>query len=283
MAYKKLTKAQWKARKRILAWLGGEEFQERSRSKPMIPDLSVEDVLEQYIPPDVTGAGQYFTPPEMARHLLNYLDIPWYGGDSYSILDPCAGIGHLLWPVANTAPNLVAYELEEECVQIGRKLFPGIEWHWEIPFDHMDKLENRFSCVVLNPPFNTRRGMYPGDRMCEGRCSKSEHIFLELAVRACLPDGQIAVIAPYNFVDKFPKAFRTWLNDKVELVTDLGQLPGEFALGGISVHGFIFRRLPVEQPEPVKEDWRAEWDRGSILAGVSAKTWGPAYEQLSLF
>lgn len=283
MAYKKLTKRQHKDRERILAWLNGEEFRKNSKSKPAVPDLSRGEVLEFYVPPDVTGAGQYFTPEEMSSYLIGCLDIPWYDGDGYSVLDPCAGIGHLLWPIADRDMKLTAYEIEEECVKVGQKLFPKIKWHWEIPFDHVDKLESRFDCVVLNPPFNTRRGMYPGEAMCEGRCSKSEHIFFELAVRACKPGGQIAVIAPYNFIDKFPKPFRAWLKDKAELTVDLGQLPGEFALGGIKVHGFIFRCLAVKELEPAKRDWRAEWDRGPILAGVPVRAQGMPLRQLSMF
>jgi len=284
MGYKKLTKAQWKAREHILAWLEGKPFRENSRSKLAVPELTVEDVLEQYVPPDVTGAGQYFTPPEMARHLLSYLDIPWYGGDGYSVLDPCAGVGHLLWPLIDTDIELVAYELEEECVKIGRKLFPDVEWYWEIPSDHMDKLEGRFSCVVLNPPFNTRRGIVPLQEMARGVCTKSEHVFFALAVRACMPNGQIAVIAPYNFMDRWPKSFQAWLEDKVELLIDLGQLPGEFALGGISVNGFIFRRLSVRaELEPAKEGRQAEWHERPTLASIPARAPMAIHEQLPLF
>lgn len=285
MAYRKLTKRQRKDRDRILAWLEGKEFRENSRAKPAVPQLSVGTVLEFYVPPDVTGAGQFFTPPEMARALLSYMDYPRFNGDGVRILDPCAGIGHLLFPFADLTIgwDLVAYELEEECVEIGRKLFPWIEWHWEIPFDHAERLEDQFDYVVMNPPFNTRRGTMPGIDMADGVCIKSEHVFLMLAVRACKPGGQIGVIAPYNYCDRLPKKLKGWLDDKAEMMYDLGQLPGEFALSSISVHGFIFERLGEPQPEeePIlerKRDWREEWDKGPILAGE-----GRTVQQLSLF
>lgn len=274
----KLTKKQCKDRDRILAWLNGEPFRENSRSKPKVPLLDEIDVLEQYVPPDITGAAQYFTPVEMANHLISYL-VPW--GEGYSVLDPCAGIGHLLYSLVDMGVRLVAYEIEEECVQIGQKLFPDIVWHWEIPFDHLEDIEGQFGCVVLNPPFGIQRGMASGDRMCEGRCSKSEHIFFELAVRACMSDGQIAVIAPYNFIKNFPKAFREWCELNVELEIELGQLPGEFAWSGIAVYGYIFRRLDplariygraAERQHAIMAEVKEEWAKLNEVLEVKQLT-----------
>lgn len=248
MAYRKLTKRQWKDRERILAWLEGKEFRENSRAKPAVPDLSVGEVLEFYIPPDVTGSAQFFTPAEMSEALMSYMNIPFYD-DNISILDPCAGIGHLLWPIArDTNHGIVAYEIEQECVKIGQWLFPKVEWHWEIPFDHLVEIEGTFDFVVMNPPFNVTRGMALGWEMCEGRCTKSEHVFLELAVRACKPGGQIGVIAPWNFWKRLPKKLRAWLEDKVTLECETGQLPGKFEMSSITVHGYIFRKHEPEEP-----------------------------------
>lgn len=139
----------------------------------------------------------------------------------------------------------------------------------------------------MNPPFGTQRGTYPGQEMCQGRCSKSEHVFLELAVRACKPGGQIGVIAPYNYCDRLPKRLKRWLEDKAEMVYDLRELPGEFVLSSISVHGFIFRRLgepePEEEPTPEQErDWQEEWSKASIfLAGDGQPK--QTIQQLNLF
>lgn len=250
----KLTKRQWKDRERVLAWLNDKEFKENAKAEPAVPDLCLGEILEFYVPPDVTGAGQYFTPAEMSLHLVGYMSIDWTD-DSVRFLDPCAGIGHLLWAVNAHEGRFdcVAYELEEECVKIGQKLFPQVEWNWEIPFDHVEKLENQFDFVLMNPPFGTRRGTAPGQTMSEGRCTKSEHVFFELAVRACKPGGQIGVIAPYNFNTRLPKALKKWLEGKVEMGYELGQLPGEFAYSGIKVHGFIYEKLEDPTTEWVKE------------------------------
>lgn len=240
MAYRKLTKKQWRNRERVLAWLNDEEFKENSRAEPAVPNLSLGEVLEFYVPPDVTGAGQFFTPAEMSEELAGVL--PILNNSEIKVLDPCAGIGHLLWPWADMSCQLVAYELERECVEIGKRLFPSVEWHGEIPFDCLDQIEGQFDFVVMNPPFNTRRGMDPGVRMCEGRCTKSEHVFLELAVRACKPDGQIGVIAPFNYWERIPKKLRAWLEDKVILEHRMGELPGKFEMSNIKVHGYIIGR-----------------------------------------
>ena len=267
MAYRKLTKRQWKDRERILAWLEGKEFRENSRAKPAVPDLSMGEVLEFYIPPDVTGSAQFFTPAEMSAELLGVMGIPFYD-DNISVLDPCAGIGHLLWPIArDTNHGIVAYEIEQECVEIGKRLFPKVEWHWEIPFDHLLELEDSFDFVVMNPPFNVTRGMASGWEMCEGRCTKSEHVFLELAVRACRPGGQIGVIAPWNFWKRLPKKLRTWLDDKVTLECEMGQLPGKFEMSSITVHGYIFRKHESEEEYMTGDE---EWG-GPTMAGVIPK------------
>jgi len=268
MAYRKLTKRQHKNRQRILAWLNNEEFTENARAKPAVPKLSVGEVLEFYIPPDVTGSAQFFTPAEMSEALLGVMGIPFYD-DNISILDPCAGIGHLLWPLSRDTSGIVAYEIEQECVKIGQRLFPKIEWHWEIPFDHLDQIEGVFDFVVMNPPFNVTRGMAPGWEMCSGRCTKSEHVFLELAVRACKPGGQIGVIAPYNFCDRFPRALRDWLGSRVILECDMGQLPGKFEMSSITVHGYIFRKHESEEQSEYMTDGE-EWG-GPTMAGVIPK------------
>lgn len=241
---RKMTKAQCKNNDRIMAWLNNKPFRENSRAKAEVPVLDILDVLEQYTPPDVTGAGQFFTPLEMGEALIGYMDIPWYNGEGARILDPCAGIGHLLYPIARHLPDaqIVAVEIEEVCVKIGQRLFPNIEWHWEIPFEMVEAMENSYDIVVLNPPFNTRRGMYPGEEMCNGLCTKSEHIFLAFAAHVLKPGGQVGIIAPYNYIDRFPKAFSRWIDSQLLLEHTWGPLPGEFACSSIQVHGYIFSK-----------------------------------------
>jgi len=244
----RLTKRQRKDRERVLAWLNGEEFQENSRAKPGIPDLELEEVLAAYVPPDVDGAGQFFTPLEAAQEVYQLLDLPAGG---FSLLEPCAGIGHLLYPLrqqvlGRPGVRIVCYELEEECVRIGRTLFPEAEWRWQIPFDCLDEIEGQFDFVLMNPPFNTRRGMAPGERMVEGRSAKSLYIFFELAMRALKPGGQAVIVAPWNLHTRMPRGMREkWLSGYAFLEYDGGAtpLPGEFKVSkSMRTHAFAYRR-----------------------------------------
>jgi len=106
----------------------------------------------------------------------------------------------------------------------------------------LDEIEGQYDYVICNPPLGTRRGMAPGDQMCEGRCSKSEHSFLELCIRALKPRGQALVLAPYNYVDRLPKAARAWLDDHADVEHGRGPLPGKFALTFIKLHAWRFQR-----------------------------------------
>jgi len=245
MAYRRLTKAQQKNRNRILAWLDGQPFRENSRDhNPQVPNLSIKRVLDEYIPPDVTGAGQFFTPLEAAKAVI-LMDNAFHPQPGDLILDPCAGIGHLLYPLQQWSGrvHMDTFELEDECVRIGQRLFPWANWHCQIPFSVMDSIKGRYDYVICNPPFGIQRGMSAGDRMCEGRCHRSEHIFLELCIRALKPKGQAIILAPYNYLTRLPKAAKPWLNANAVLEHSWGPLPGEFALTKMRIHAWYFSRL----------------------------------------
>ena len=244
----RLTKVQHKNMERIGAWLRGEPFKENSRDKsPVIPELSRERVLGEWLPSwDPKETGQFFTPLEMGQVLLGRFRL----GPDDRVLEPCAGIGHLLYQLAEAGCISVdAYEASSECVEIGRRLFPWANWQNEIPFEHLPEIEGQYDVVVMNPPFGTTWAMGAGLTMSEGRGKRSEHIFMELATRALKPGGQAAVIGPYNLLERMPKAMREWFDSRMVLDDSFGPLPGEFGLTGIKVHAFYFTRLE----EPVIE------------------------------
>lgn len=270
MNYYKTTKAQRKNRDRIMAWLNNQPFPENSRDRnPQVPDLSAVQVMEEYVPPDVRGAGQFFTPIEMGAAAISYLALPFGSESNTRILDPCAGIGNLLYHLDSL--NIDAYEMERECVDLGRRLFPDVNWHWEIPFDVdvLDKIAGQYDYVICNPPFGTRRGMYSGDEMCEGRCRKSEHIFLELCIRALKPEGKALILAPYNYMDRLPKTFRPWVDDHADLEHSWGPLPGEFALTKISLNAWYFRRKP--EPNALDIIYQRTAERQHAPSGVMTR------------
>ena len=276
----KLTKKQWKDRERILAWLGNQPFQENSRSKPAVLQLEVLEVLETYCPPDVTGAGQFFTPLEASGMAYSYCCLLPASGSR--IADFGAGIGHLLYHLQPYADDIAldAWEIEEECVEIGKRLFPWARWRLEIPFDNLSEIEGQYDYVVCNPPFNTRRGMYPGDQMVEGRCKTSAHIFLELCVRALKSEGMAIVFGPYNLIDGLPKKAAAWFEEHALLDYTTPVLPGDFRLTAIQVHAFrIGRRELLTAVERIEEErarldsqgreaiYASEWTRPTVQIG----------------
>lgn len=241
---RRMTKAQCKWNDRIEAWRKGEPFKENARAKREVPSLEIREVLDNYYPPDPTGSAQFFTPPEMALAAFEHGNV--YLTNGQRVLDPCAGIGHLFYPwshhLHDSQIGFDAYEIDQECIELGRRLFPGINWHWGIPFDYLEDIEGQYDLVVCNPPFNIRRGMAPGERMNQGRATKSEHLFLELCIRALKPEGRAVMFGPYNYLDKLPKRMQIWFDDHAYLDFRGGPLPGKFALTGVQLHAYYIRR-----------------------------------------
>lgn len=253
MSYMKFTKPQLKNQERIEAWLKGVPFRENSRDRnPQVPDLTLERVLEEFCPPDVKGAGQFYTPLEMAAQALAYIS-PHEGA---RILEPCAGIGNLLYPLLPHANRIQvdAYEMEWQCVEVGRKLFPWACWQHAIPFADVAVLEGRYDFVVMNPPFGTQRGLVSGEEMSQGRATRSEHIFVELAVRALKPGGQAVLIVPSQgerqppFHARLPKKLAAWFEPRATVVYRDANLPGEFQFTKITVEALIIERTDFDAP-----------------------------------
>jgi type I restriction-modification system DNA methylase subunit len=238
----KLTKAQRKNQDRITAWLNQEPFKENSRDKhPQIPQLDIEDVLQQYAPPDISGAGQFFTPTEMSSYALSYLDGVMFLSDKCKILEPCAGIGNLIYAIPEHH-EIHAYEIERECVELGQRLFPHAIWHHDSPFCHIPEIENQFDFVIMNPPVNVKRATCDAIKW-SNRTAYSHYLFFELGCVALKEGGQMLVIAPYNFVERMPKKTLQFMEDNhVILEYDTGKLPGEFEYTKISVNGFLFSK-----------------------------------------
>lgn len=219
----------------IMAWVRGER-----------EDLSLtaRAVLDRYTPPDIKGSAQYFTGLETGRAALEPLRLWLPAGQKLRVLEPCAGIGHLIYLLRDLWQHLVvdAYEVEAECVEVGRKLFPWTNWQAGMPFLAMADLEGQYDLVLCNPPIGIRRGMALAKPVCQGRCVRSEHVFLEVSIRALKPGGQAVILGPENFLDKWPARLRTWLADQVEPVDRFGPLPGGRA-HSIQLYAHYFRKV----------------------------------------
>ncbi len=246
---RRMTKRQRKWNDRIEAWLKGNLFKENARAKPEVPVLGMREILDNFYPPDPTGSAQFFTPPEMAQAAFDYGAVLISPGQR--VLDPCAGIGHLLYPWLWHAEvgdvTFDAYEIDRGCVELGQMLFPDVNWRWEIPFDRLEDIEGQYDYVFCNPPFNTRRGMMSGEEMSNGKAKKSEHLFLELCIRALKSEGGAVMFGPYNYIDRLPRKMRDWFDERATVDLTWGPLPGEFALTKIQLHAYYITRREYEE------------------------------------
>lgn len=244
----KLTKLQRKALERIEAYLTGTPFKENSRAKAEVPDLALDYVLDNWVPDGIDGIGAYHTPTEMAFYIQQAV----YAYDFQTILDPCAGIGNLVFPFYEEMP-ITCVELQYNSYRVGNTLMPEMEWIHADAFGWAAHDQRKFDLVLMNPPFGGKAGQYEAEQYT-GFKMKSEHQFLALAVNKCIPGGHIAVVAPYNFRDYTAKS-RSWFDQKLKFVEVHRSLPGKFLYTNIHVDLHIFERQedPVEIPvKPVE-------------------------------
>lgn len=257
----KLTKKQIKDNQRIIAWIQDTSFKENARDKdPQIPKLSITDVLSNYTPNNLAEMGRYYTPLEMSAYLwqkareLKYVD--W--NEDKRILDPCGGIGHLLYPITEKielyGSEIQSYEMDPQALSIGEKLFPEINWINQNPFDFLYLLEGYFDLVVMNPPFNITWATTSALENSVSGAKKSEHLFLELAVRALKKNGKALLIGPYNYLSRLPKGLgvQDWFDENAAILEDLGELPGEFQHTKIKMHGYIIQRYTETTQEVIQ-------------------------------
>jgi len=247
----RMTKQQIKDNARILAWLEGKEFRENSRAKPAVPNLNRNDVLEDWTPPCVSAMGQFFTPYSMVEKLHPWTLGRYARAKPYTVLDPCAGIGHLLTDFSHSAYHVTAIEMQWETFTLGQHLFPAFEWRQWNALEHLhrwegrpDHLEGQFDIVVCNPPYNITAGMHDYLEGFESGAKKSHQLFLELCVRALRPDGDsIAVmIGPYNLITGLPKQAAAWFEENAQVIDMLGPLYGEFKHTKMQVHAYMIKR-----------------------------------------
>lgn len=247
MGYIKLTKAQHKMRERIEAWMKNEPFRENSKSKPAVPVLETQDILEQYIPTYASDTGSFFTPLEMGWELFSHASV----GEGDRVLDPCAGIGHLLYPISGwEGIEVHAWELAMEQHDVGKRLFPNYHWRQRSAYEIIPEYEGYFDVVLMNPPFGITWATSAYESALVSKATKSEHMMLEVALRALKPGGRVYAIAPYNFIDKIPKACRTWMDSRMANITGYGELTGKFELTNIRVHGWEIERVAAPDDLP---------------------------------
>jgi hypothetical protein len=150
--------------------------------------------------------------------------------------------------------TLDAYEIEAECVEVGCKLFPWVNWSTGIPFIAIDALEGQYDLVLCNPPIGINRGVEPGKMMCNHRASRSEHLFLELSIRALKSGGQAVILGSANYLESCSARLRTWIQQQqVVIAPPLGPLPGSNRYSSLQLYAYYISHPGGEIVEGSKQ------------------------------
>lgn len=106
-----------------------------------------------------SAAGAFFTPIRMSFEFSN--EVVYMSGDrEIKIIDLCAGIGMLSYPIITRLKNLgikfrhVCIEYNREYFEVGKKLLPEAEWYCMDVCD-VDAIKQlgHFDIAISNPPF----------------------------------------------------------------------------------------------------------------------------------
>jgi len=118
-------------------------------------------VLENWRPSagDVTDGNAYFTPMSVAQSVAIETI------DQGHLLDLCAGTGRLSLHVYLRARNvhwedkiqITAVESNPDFVEVGRKVLPMVNWICDDIFRKDMWKGKRFTAVISNPPFGSRK------------------------------------------------------------------------------------------------------------------------------
>jgi len=134
-----------------------------------------------------SAAGAFFTPIRMSFEFSNDV-IMSINGDEITIIDLCAGIGMLSYPIITRLKNLgikfryVCIEYNREYLEVGQKLLPEAEWYcmdvcdWE----EIKKL-GHFDIAISNPPFGSV-GTFRGKDTPRYKGSDAEYKVIDVAV-----------------------------------------------------------------------------------------------------
>jgi replicative DNA helicase len=234
----KLTQMQLKNNDRIMAWLNNNLFAETGK-KPAPVDLSMSRVFDEWTPRRMTDFGQFFTPLDMGRALVSNVILE----PTAEVLEPCAGIGHLLWAINERYhPKITAYEIDEINLAIGKKLFgDNIHWAGRDPFLHQEAMRGHFDFVVMNPPFGMTAGMGTAKNFSQYGFSRSEHLFLELAINSLKPGGTLLMIAPFNAISGLTRKAAEWFK-KNAFVEKQTNSPHKFKGTALKADLFVIRK-----------------------------------------
>ena len=146
--------------------------------------------------------GFYPAPEKAVAHAATFLRPP--PGESFAILDPCAGEGvairHLGDLLGCPQAMTFAIELDEGRAETLKAILPEARVLAPASFFGCRATVNSFSFIWLNPPFDYA---YGGHRV--------EDQFLQTATNWLMPGGVMALVCPEGVADEYSDARRHFL------------------------------------------------------------------------
>ncbi len=136
-------------------------------------DLNItekEFVLEHYKPyatHNVTETNAFFTPLDLAMAATIEMPCPDEYPQAVRVVDLCAGVGMLSFAYYHYSGyntrnvEIVCIELEEEYIEVGKKILPEATWIQGSILDIDIESLGKFDCFISNPPF-MKLGDYKG-------------------------------------------------------------------------------------------------------------------------
>jgi len=233
-----ITKAQARNNLRIDSWLYDQPYKPSAKAKPMVAELHPSEVHECFTPVRSRELGAFFTPLTLSKAAWYIISGYCFSHDKvFKTLDPCAGIGALGAEGGDLLDlDITAIEIDRQHHDIGKKLYP--KWNWNHGNAFYQEIEDgSFDLVIANPPYNI-----PTDAPENYVSTKSEHRFLELAIRALKPEGYGAFLCPYNFWEKRTRAVQAICNDNNVQLIHQEKLGGGFAQTSVNVELFLFQK-----------------------------------------
>lgn len=206
--------------------------------------------------------GQYFTPPEVAKLIIDFLAIK-----KGTVLDNCCGHGSLFWHLPEGC-YATGIEIQDEAYQVAKALYPQHSIVQDDCLNHV--FQNQFDYVLINPPFGlwwqTDKNLdlvgYDGKILSHIAC-------LELAIRAVKPSGFVACILPMGVKERQDMvSFRRWYRNHAVGVAQVILPSSAFVKQGTEVETFILflQKLPAKRREPfVVKSLSIGWDRHGNL------------------
>lgn len=203
--------------------------------------------------------GQYFTPAEVAKFMIEFLAIP----EKATVLDNSCGHGSMFWHLPENC-YATGIELQEEAYLVAKALFPE---HCIVNDDCLNHIFSaQFDYVLMNPPFGlnwqTEKELdlagYEGKILSHIAC-------LELAIRAVKPSGFVACILPMGVKERPDMvSFRRWYRNQATVIAQIKLPSSAFVKQGTEAETFILflQRLPAKRRAPfIATSKSTSWDK----------------------